>query len=91
MNMAERMLQAVCRLREALTSVHAADHSGVDAVVYPTMNIPPQKINEPDEPTVNNRGGFHWTVFGHQGFPTITVPSGFTTRMVAATESSIPN
>src|SRR4029077_13386819 len=53
----------------------------LDAVVYPTMNIPPLKIQQPEEPTVNNRGGYHWTVFGQQGFPTITVPAGFTTQV----------
>jgi len=39
------------------------------------------KIDQPEEPTVNGRGVFHWTVFGHQGFPTITVPAGFTTKV----------
>jgi Asp-tRNA(Asn)/Glu-tRNA(Gln) amidotransferase A subunit family amidase len=39
------------------------------------------KIEQPDEPTVNNRGVYHWTVFGQQGFPTITVPAGFTTHV----------
>ncbi len=45
------------------------------------MNIPPLKIQQPEEPTVNNRGVYHWTVFGQQGFPTITVPAGFTTHV----------
>jgi Asp-tRNA(Asn)/Glu-tRNA(Gln) amidotransferase A subunit family amidase len=53
----------------------------VDALVYPTMNVPPLKIEQPDEPTVNNRAGYHWTVFGQQGFPTMTVPAGFTTQV----------
>ncbi len=43
------------------------------------MNMPPLKIDQPEEPTVNNRGVYHWTVFGQQGFPTMTVPAGFTT------------
>ncbi len=54
---------------------------GVDVVVYPTMNVPPLKIQQPEEPLVNNRGTYHWTVFGQQGFPTITVPAGFTTQV----------
>ena len=42
------------------------------------MNVPPLKIQQPEEPLLNNRGTYHWTVFGQQGFPTITVPAGFT-------------
>lgn len=53
----------------------------VDVLVYPTMNIPPLKIDQPEEPMVNNRGVYHWTVFGQQGFPTMTVPAGFTTKV----------
>src|SRR4029078_2945130 len=52
----------------------------LDAIVYPTNNIPPQKIQAPEEPAVNGRNQAHWTVLGQNGFPTMTVPAGFTTR-----------
>jgi len=52
----------------------------LDAVVYPTGNIPLGKLNMPNEPTVNGRGTT-WTFLGAQGFPTITVPAGFTTEV----------
>jgi Asp-tRNA(Asn)/Glu-tRNA(Gln) amidotransferase A subunit family amidase len=49
----------------------------LDAVVYPTGNIPLGKLGQPNEPTVNGRGTT-WTFLGAQGFPAITVPAGFT-------------
>jgi Asp-tRNA(Asn)/Glu-tRNA(Gln) amidotransferase A subunit family amidase len=78
MNMAERMLQ---RFAFQQTLLQCMAELRVDAVVYPTMNIPPLKIQQPEEPAVNSRGTYHWTVFGQQGFPTITVPAGFTTHV----------
>lgn len=53
----------------------------LDALVYPTNNIPPQKIQAPEEPAVNGRNQAHWTVFGQNGFPTISVPAGFTRQV----------
>ena len=52
----------------------------LDAVVYPTGNIPLGKLGMPNEPTVNGRSTT-WTFLGAQGFPTITVPAGFTTQV----------
>ena len=52
----------------------------LDAVVYPSGNIPLGKLNMPNEPTVNGRGTT-WTFLGAQGFPAITVPAGFTTEV----------
>jgi len=78
MRMAERMQQRAA-FQQTILACMADLH--VDALVYPTMNIPSMKIDQPEEPTVNGRGVFHWTVFGHQGFPTITVPAGFTTQV----------
>jgi len=52
----------------------------LDAVVYPTGNIPLGKMGMPNEPTVNGRSTT-WTFLGAQGFPTITVPAGFTTEV----------
>src|SRR5690606_21294797 len=36
------------------------------------------KIQAPEEPALNGRNQAHWTIFGQQGFPVITVPGGFT-------------
>jgi Asp-tRNA(Asn)/Glu-tRNA(Gln) amidotransferase A subunit family amidase len=52
----------------------------LDAVVYPTTNLPPSKLGEPTEPSVNGRSNV-WTFLGQQGFPAITVPAGFTTHV----------
>jgi amidase len=52
----------------------------LDAVVYPTGNIPLGKLGMPNEPTVNGRGTT-WNFLGAQGFPAITVPAGFTTEV----------
>ena len=52
---------------------------GVDAVTYPTGNIPPSIINAPVEPEVNARAHQAWTLLGTMGFPAMSVPAGFTT------------
>jgi len=78
MNMADRLLQ---RFAFQQTLLQCMAELRIDAVVHPTMNVPPLKIQQPEEPMVNNRGTYHWTVFGQQGFPAITVPAGFTTHV----------
>jgi Asp-tRNA(Asn)/Glu-tRNA(Gln) amidotransferase A subunit family amidase len=50
----------------------------LDAVVYPSGNIPPGILTAPPEPTVNDRG-LNWTTISSRGFPAMTVPAGFTT------------
>jgi Asp-tRNA(Asn)/Glu-tRNA(Gln) amidotransferase A subunit family amidase len=52
----------------------------LDAVVYPTSNLPPPPLDGPNPPTLNGRGVV-WTFLGQQGFPAITVPAGFTTQV----------
>ena len=52
----------------------------LDAVVYPTGNIPLGILGQPNEPTINGRGTT-WNFLGQHGFPTITVPAGFTTEV----------
>lgn len=51
----------------------------IDVVTYPTGNIPAPKLGAPTEPTANGRSALAWTLLGANGFPTITVPAGFTT------------
>ena len=53
----------------------------VDALTYPTGNIPAPKLGAPNEPTVNGRAANAWTLLGQNGFPTVTVPAGFTTEV----------
>ncbi|MET0986319.1 MAG: amidase [Steroidobacteraceae bacterium] len=52
----------------------------LDALVYPTANLPPTKLGAPASPSPNNRAGV-WTFLGAQGFPVISVPAGFTTEV----------
>ena len=54
----------------------------LDAVAYPTGNVPPGIIGAPVEPTVNGRSHQAWDLLGRMGFPAITVPAGFTTQVV---------
>jgi Asp-tRNA(Asn)/Glu-tRNA(Gln) amidotransferase A subunit family amidase len=53
----------------------------LDAVTYPTGNIPPALIKAPVEPDVNGRSHQAWTLLGTMGFPAITAPAGFTTEV----------
>ena len=53
----------------------------LDAVVYPTGNIPPAVLTAPQEPTVNDRSSGLWTYINSRGFPAMTVPAGFTTQV----------
>jgi amidase len=58
----------------------------LDVVTYATSNIPPLKILAPEEAPVKGRETWQinsgsWTLFGHQGFPVISVPAGFTTQV----------
>jgi Asp-tRNA(Asn)/Glu-tRNA(Gln) amidotransferase A subunit family amidase len=52
----------------------------LDAVTYPTSNLPPSKLGSPSPPQVNGRSVV-WTFLGQQGLPAITVPAGFTTQV----------
>jgi Asp-tRNA(Asn)/Glu-tRNA(Gln) amidotransferase A subunit family amidase len=78
LDMADRMLQRFAFQQVILSCM--ADLS-LDAFVYPTNNVTPQKIQAPEEPAVNGRNQAHWTLFGQQGFPAISVPAGFTTEV----------
>lgn len=52
----------------------------LDALVYPTTNLPPTKLGAPASPAPNARASV-WTFLGAQGFPVITVPAGFTSEV----------
>ena len=53
----------------------------LDAVTYPTGNVPPSLIKAPVEPDKNGRSHQAWTDLGRLGFPAMTVPAGFTTHV----------
>jgi amidase len=76
-DMSKRML---LRFAVQTTVLQCMQEMKLDAVVYPTTNIPPQKLGAPTEPTINGRGNA-WSFLGQQGFPAITVPAGFTTQV----------
>jgi Asp-tRNA(Asn)/Glu-tRNA(Gln) amidotransferase A subunit family amidase len=52
----------------------------LDAVTYPTGNIPNRIMTNPPEPNKNDRGNI-WTQINARGFPAMTVPAGFTTHV----------
>lgn len=79
LNMAERML-----LRFSLQQVmtQCMTEQKLDAIVYPTSNLPPTRLGAPAGPPINGRSGTGvWTFIGAQGLPAITVPAGFTTEV----------
>ena len=78
LDMADRMLQRFAFQQVVMSCM--ADLN-LDALTYPTNNIPPMKIQAPEEPAVNGRIQPHWVIFGQNGFPAITVPAGFTTQI----------
>ena len=53
----------------------------LDAVIYPSGNVPPAILTNPPEPVVYNRSNGVWTYINSKGFPAMTVPAGFTTEV----------
>jgi Asp-tRNA(Asn)/Glu-tRNA(Gln) amidotransferase A subunit family amidase len=60
----------------------------LDALVYPTGNVPAPKLGAPTEPNLNGRSPLAWTLLGANGFPAITVPAGFTTEVYDRVEDA---
>ena len=77
LDMSDRMLK---RFAVQQLVLQCMTLEGLDALVYPTSNLPPAKLGAPGEPSVNGRGN-SWSMLGQQGFPAITVPAGFTTEV----------
>jgi amidase len=78
-NMAERLLR---RFSVQQVILQCMAEQKLDALVYPTSNLPPTKLGAPSGPPVNGRNGTGvWSFLGAQGFPVITVPAGFTTEV----------
>ena len=78
LDMGARMLR---RFAVQETILQCMEEQHLDAITYPMTNVPPAKIGQPQEPTVNGRSPLGWTLLGAQGFPAITVPAGFTTQV----------
>ena len=78
LDMSERILQRF-GLQQVVLSCMA--DLRLDAVTYPTINVPPLKIGAPAEPLANARGIWTWSLLGQQGLPAISVPAGFTTHV----------
>jgi amidase len=54
----------------------------LDAMVSPSGNIPAYVLGEPVEPPLNGRTNSVWGLLGQHGFPTLSVPAGFTTHVI---------
>jgi amidase len=53
----------------------------LDALVSPAGNIPAYILGAPIEPTLAGRTNSVWGLLGQYGFPTLSVPAGFTTQV----------
>jgi amidase len=53
----------------------------LDALVSPAGNIPAYVIGAPVEPPLAGRTNSAWGLLGQHGFPTVSVPAGFTTHV----------
>ena len=53
----------------------------LDAMVSPSGNIPAYVLGEPIEPPLAGRTNSVWGLLGQHGFPTLSVPAGFTTQV----------
>ena len=60
----------------------------LDAITYPTGNIPAPKLGAPTEPSVNGRSATAWTFLGANGFPAISVPAGYTSEVYDRVEDA---
>ena len=79
LNMAEVLLLRFSTQQVMMQCMAELD---LDAMVYPTSNLPPTKLGSPAGPSVNGRAARGaWSFMGGQGLPAITVPAGFTTEV----------
>jgi amidase len=53
----------------------------LDALVSPAGNIPAYVLGAPVEPPLAGRTNSAWGLLGQHGFPTVSVPAGFTTHV----------
>ena len=55
--------------------------ANLDALVSPAGNIPAYILGAPIEPPLAGRTNSVWGLLGQHGFPTLSVPMGFTTHV----------
>jgi len=69
------------KMRDAMRMVvmKVMRQNNLDVLVNPTSTIPPAKIGEASQPTVNNRPVGRFPTSADLGIPEITVPAGFNT------------
>lgn len=73
------------------TIVHAVfAEKQLDAVIYPSGSVPPPILTNPDEPVKNDRPAGVWSFLNSRGFPAMTVPAGFTTKVYDRVRVSVP-
>ncbi len=53
----------------------------LDALVSPAGNVPAYILGAPFEPPLAGRTNSAWGLLGQHGFPTLSVPAGFTTQV----------
>jgi amidase len=53
----------------------------LDALISPAGNIPAYVLGAPIEPPLSGRTNSAWGLLGQHGFPTLSVPAGFTTHV----------
>jgi Asp-tRNA(Asn)/Glu-tRNA(Gln) amidotransferase A subunit family amidase len=71
------------KMRDAMRMVilKVMQQNNLDVLVNPTSTIPPAKIGEASQPTVNNRPAGRFPTSADLGIPEITVPAGFNTAI----------
>ena len=85
-NLADRELDMAARMQERFAVqtlvLQCMAEQKLDAVIYPTSNLPPARLGAPRGPVINGRPADGvWRFLGRNGFPAITVPVGFTTQV----------
>ena len=75
-DMSERILD---RFMVQTTVLQCMQSLKLDAMVYPTANLPPEKLGSPRD--ARRRSGTTSSTLRREGFPAITVPAGFTTEV----------
>jgi len=69
------------KMREAMRMVvqKVMQQNEIDVLVNPTSTVPPAKLGDATQPTVNNRPAGRFPTSADLGIPEITVPAGFNT------------
>jgi amidase len=69
------------RLANQQVVLQCMARDNLDALVSPSGNIPAYILGAPIEPPLAGRTNSAWGLLGQHGFPTLSVPGGFTTQV----------